>query len=107
MKIFIISFFGNLGHVRSKLFVFFRNWEVSDKAIIEPRKTCREEKSDGSCGSLLIPKCVDRTVRCSALPNPNSVQTSGNSGCPTCDAKFDKIVAPRPNDYQVRGTKVS
>ena len=80
---------------------------MSDKAVIEPRKTCREPQPDGSCGSVLIPKCVDRTVRCTALPNPNSVQTSGNSGCPTCDAKFDKLDIKRNNDYQVMDTKVS
>ena len=80
---------------------------MSDKAVLDPRKTCREPKDDGSCGSVLIPKCVDRTVKCSALPNPNGVLSPENSGCPECDAKFDKLVITRNNDYQVRGTKVS
>ena len=70
-----------------KNFSRYSNWEVSDKATLEPSKTCHEEQGDGSCKSVHIPSCVDRTVRCSPLPNPNGVLTRENNylmGCSDC-----------------------
>ena len=33
-------------------------------------------QADDSCETINIPECVDRTVKCSALPNPTGVEVS-------------------------------
>ena len=49
-------------------------WVPSDKVQDGNVKTCINEQADGSCESIHIPECVDRTVKCSALPNPTGVE---------------------------------
>ena len=69
--------------------------------------TCQDEKDDGSCESVLIPSCADRTVRCSSYPNPNGVQTDEKNGCAECPAKLTTPgVVPDSSDYRVLNTEL-
>ena len=61
------------------LWTLYRYWDVSDKAVVGSTKTCFNEQEDGSCEEVNIPECKDRTVRCSIIPNPNSVQSQIDS----------------------------
>ena len=56
------------------MITFYRYWIPSDKVTTGNVKTCINEQPDGSCETIVIPECVDRTVRCTALPNPAGVQ---------------------------------
>jgi len=89
-------------------FLYSRKWEVSDKAELSPRYTCHDEQPDGSCGSVQVPSCEDRTVTCSTIPNPNSVQTNNaESDCSDCPAKLITVgQPPNPNDFRVLDTEL-
>ena len=77
---------------------------VSDKATILPKYTCHDEKEDGSCEEVYIPKCVDRTVRCEELPNPNSVQSNNND--PDWPAEMIDVTIPNLGDKRVMETEI-
>ena len=81
---------------------------MSDKATISPRYTCHDEQPDGSCGSVQVPSCVDRTVMCSTYPNPNDVQTNNaESGCSTCPARLTTVGSiPDPQNWRVLDTEL-
>ena len=56
------------------MITFYRYWIPSEEVTTGNVKTCINKQPDGSCETIVIPECVDRTVRCSALPNPTGVQ---------------------------------
>ena len=87
--------------------VYCSYWDVSDKATLSPSFTCHDEQADGSCGTVHIPDCVDRTVRCADLPNPNRVQRPENNGCEDCPAEMVTIGnPPNINDYRELNTEI-
>ena len=89
--------------MKQKIIAFSSFWIVSDKATLRPSFTCHEEQGDGTCGSVHIPNCVDRTVRCETLPNPNSVDT--NNGCDGCPAAREYVGnVPNLNDLREMDT---
>ena len=49
---------------------------TNDKVETGTVKTCINKQSDGSCGSIHVPVCEDRTVRCKDYPNPTGVKVS-------------------------------
>ena len=59
--------------MHASIILLFSYWSLTDKAVLEPVKTCVNEQSDGTCENVQVPSCEDRRVMCSALPNPNGV----------------------------------
>ena len=87
------------------LITLYRFWDVSDKAVVGSTKTCFNEQEDGSCEEVNIPECKDRTVRCSNIPNPNSVQSQQSQ----IDSPAEMTVvgnAPNPKDLQQLNTEL-
>ena len=74
------------------LILHFRYWEVDHP---KQGETCLSQQPDGSCKSVYIPSCVDRTVYCSSpLPNPKN-------------SNFTFLVQPNPNNLLQLGTSFS
>jgi hypothetical protein len=57
------------GILKNIISTISRFWEADNSMKGE---TCLSQQADGSCKSIAIPSCVDRTVYCSKLPAPKN-----------------------------------
>ena len=71
--------------------------------MLPPTITCEGEQTDGSCERVVVPKCVDRTVRCEELPNPNKLQSSNYR---TEEVEMNKLEVPNWQDLRAVDTKL-